>query len=232
MAWTDNELSTLASLAKHEAEINNLAQRYTRIALVVSAANKMTASPNTLTGITAIDSSGNTTELVYADGKWEIGIGTYVKFVCSAQNTYFSLLEGTNSTLYSASGTYTLTFQDKPTWADVELVSDWQPKIELAKDTIYNHLSSSLSTRISSYYISDVIDGIVNPEILALASDYKALELIFLDLLGKIGTMETIQSKIDYYRINYQQQFDSVITALDFGDYSYLFQSNTGRIVR
>jgi hypothetical protein len=163
---------------------------------------------------------------------WALPIGVYTRLICATEDDYFSLLEGTGSILYSASGDYTLTCGTAPTWTDVELVADWQPKLDLAKEMIYNTLKASLATRIQSSEIDDIIADLVNPEVLTLASDYKALELIYMDLYGKIGTAESIAAKIEFYRGMHDRQMATVFPALDFGDYGYIFATSTGRITR
>jgi len=147
MAWTDNELSTLAGLTKHEAEINNLASTYTRKAVVVATTTQLTATPDTITDIVAVKSDLSYAKLI-KDTTWPITAGTYVRLICGTEDDYFSLLEGTGRILYSASGDYSLTFSTAPTWSDVTLQSDWQPKIDIAKTVIYNEIASALPTII------------------------------------------------------------------------------------
>lgn len=225
-------LSTLSSLARHEAEINNLAQRYTRKALSVAATVQMTANPDTITAITAMTSAGTAVTLVKGGGMWALPLGEYVRFICATQSDYFSLLEGTGSVVTSAGGNYTLALASAPTWTDAELVKDWQNKIDLANQMIYDTIYASLATKVSGDSIDDIIDEIVNPEILSLASDYKTLELIFMDLYGKVGTSESIERKLAYYKAKYQEMMNKSLIALDFGDYGYVFANTMGSITR
>jgi len=233
MAWTDNELSTLAGLTKHEAEINNLAGTYTRKALSVTVESKAVAVPNTITAITAVKSNGTSAALVYAASKWTVPIGVYTRFICTTEDDYFSLLEGTGGILYSASGDYTLTFEGSNySWVDLSQQSDWQSKIDIAKTVIYNEIANALSTYYSADEIDDVIDEITNPEVLELASNYKTLELIYMDLYGKIGTQETIDAKLSYYSQQYAKSFKSILPILDFGDYNQIMRYTQGLISR
>ena len=228
----DYELSTLASIARHESEINNLCQNYTRKALSVASTIQMTAVPDTITAITAVKSNNSTLALTKGASTWALPLGEYVRFICATEGDYFSLLEGAGSIITSANGDYTLTLASAPTWTDANLTDDWQPKIDLANEMIYNKLYQYLSTRIDTESIADVIAEIANPEILSLASDYKTLELIYMDLFGKIGTAELIQGKINFYRKQFDTEFKSAVNALDFGDYGYLFTQSMGRVVR
>jgi len=225
-------LSTLASIARHEAEINNLSQRYTRKALTVSTTVQMAAVPNTITAITAVKSDNTTVTLTKGATTWPLAAGEYVRFICATQNDYFSLLEGTGSVLTSAGGTYTLTLASAPSWTDAELVKDWQDKIDLANEMIYNDIYLSLSAYTSQDQISTVIAELDNPQLLCIASDYKTLELIFMDLWGKVGNAEAIARKIDFYRAKYDEAYRTAFKSLDFGDYGHLFETGTGRITR
>jgi len=159
-------------------------------------------------------------------------LGEYVRFICTTQSDYFSLLEGTGSVVTSAGGNYTLALASAPTWTDAELVKDWQDKIDLANQMIYDTIYASLATKVSGDSIDDIIDEIVNPEILSLASDYKTLELIFMDLYGKVGTSESIERKLAYYKSKYQEMMNKSLIALDFGDYGYVFANTMGSITR
>jgi len=225
-------LSTLASIARHEAEINNLAQRYTRKALSVAATVQMKANPDTITAITAITSSGSTVALAKGATTWALPLGEYVRFICASENDYFSLLEGTGSVVTSAGGDYTLALASAPTWTDAELVADWQPKIDLANEMIYNAIYLALSSYAGQDDIASIMAEIENPQMLGIASDYKSLELIFTDLLGKVGNTEAISTKIDFYRAKYDEAFAQAFKSLDFGDYGYLFETSMGRITR
>jgi uncharacterized cupin superfamily protein len=230
MAWTDNELSTLESLTRHEAEINNLVSRYTRKAVTVATTTQLTAVPDTITAIVAVKSDGTSASLTKAT-TWPLTAGTYVRLITTPSD-YFSLLEGTGSIVTSGGGTYSLSFGTAPTWTDVELQADWQDKIDLAKQIIYDAIFVNLTSKASVEDISTIIDAIGNPTALGIASDYKTLELIYMDLYGKIGTAETIQMKLDYYRNQFEDAFARAYSALDFGDYGYLFTTSMGRISR
>jgi hypothetical protein len=233
MAWTDNELSTLAGLTKHEAEINNLAGTYTRKALSITVESKAVAVPNTITSIVAVKSNGTSAALVYAASKWTIPIGIYTRFICQAEYDYFSLLEGIGGILYSASGDYTLTLDGTDyAWVDLSQQSDWQPKIDMAKTMIYNEIASALSNYYHADEIDDVIDEITNPEVLEIASNYKTLELIYMDLYGKIGTQETINAKLSYYSQQYAKSFKSILPVLNFGGYGQTMRYTQGLISR
>lgn len=229
----DYDLSTLTSIAQHEAEINNLPQRYTRKALSVAATVQMTASPDTITSITAVKSDNTTVALTKGATTWPLPLGEYVRFIlATADDDYFSLLEGTGSLLTSANGNFTLTLASAPTWTDFETSATWQNKIDLANQMIYDTIYASLATKVSGDSIDDIIDEIVNPEILSLASDYKTLELIFMDLYGKVGTSESIEKKLAYYKAKYQEMMNKSLIALDFGDYGYVFANTMGSITR
>jgi len=225
-------LSTLSSIARHEAEINNLPQRYTRKALSVSGTVQMTAVPDTITAITAITSGNTQVSLTKGATTWPLPMGEYVRFICQTEDDYFSLLEGTGSILTSASGDYTLALASAPTWTDCELVENWQSKIDLANEMIYNDLYAAILHYADASLVSDIIDEIDNPEVLGVASDYKSLELIYTDLYGKIGNSEAIDNKIMYYRSKYESAFSKAFNALDFGDYGYLFSNSMGKLTR
>ena len=228
----DYELSTLQSLTRHEAEINNLVNRYTRKACSVAAITQLTATPDTITEIIAVKGNNDRFKLSKESVYWTLPVGEYVRLICQLEDDFFSLLEGTGSIITSANGDYTLTFGTAPTWTDLELQDSWQSKIDLANQMIYDELYTSIAGKVSNESIADVIAGIVNPETLCIASDYKSLELIYMDLFGKIGTAETIQAKLNYYSKQFRNAFERAYSALDFGDYGYLFTFNMGRIVR
>lgn len=232
MAFMTTDLTTLAGLTKYEAEINNFAKPYTRKALSVAAITQLTANPDTITAITAHKSNGTSVSLVKST-TWALPIGEYVRFVTdTTANDYFSLLEGSGSFLTSAGGGFTLTLGTAPTWSTVTMTSDWQPKIDLARQMIYDMLYTTLAGKIDVYYIADVIDAITNTEALSIAAEYKSLELIYMDLYGKIGTQEIVEAKIEFYRQGFKDAFDRAFPALDFGDYGYLMSNESGRISR
>jgi len=235
MSWSTTELSTLSSITNIEAEINNMVGTYSRKALQTDATT-ISCVPNTLTDIVAVKSDNTTATLVYTalTQKWALPAGTYTRFICktTADDTYFALLEGTGSILCSADGIYTLTLTDAPTWADVLLQYSWQSKIDSAKTIIYDTIYSYLATKADGESIPSIIDSITNMSLLNLASDYKSMELIYIDLYGKIGTKETIDEKLSYYRNAYSDAIDRAMIGLDFGNYGYIFQSRTGRLVR
>lgn len=233
MSWSTTELSTLSSITNIEAEINNMVGTYSRKALQTGATT-LSCVPNTLTDIVAVKSDNTTATLVYTPltQKWALPAGTYTRFICETEDDYFGLLEGTGSIIYSADGTYTLTLTDAPTWADVLLQYSWQSKIDSAKTIIYDTIYSYLATKAGGESIPSIIDSITNMSLLNLASDYKSMELIYIDLYGKIGTKETNDEKLSYYRNAYSDAIDRAMIGLDFGNYGYIFQSRTGRLVR
>jgi hypothetical protein len=189
--------------------------------------------PNTITSIVAVKSNGTSAALFYAASKWTIPIGIYTRFICQAEYDYFSLLEGIGGILYSASGDYTLTLDGTDyAWVDLSQQSDWQPKIDMAKTMIYNEIASALSNYYHADEIDDVIDEITNPEVLEIASNYKTLELIYMDLYGKIGTQETINAKLSYYSQQYAKSFKSILPVLNFGGYGQTMRYTQGLISR
>lgn len=230
--FSEIELTTLQSLTNYEAEINNLTKPYDRKALSLSALTQMTASPDTITAIKAVKSDNSSVNLVKADGTWGLPIGTYVRFILTGIDDYFSLLEGSGSILNSAGGNYTLTLGSAPAWVNVTLSSTWQPKIDAAKNMIINRLKTSLSGRVAASDIADAIDSITNPEVLSVASDYKTLELIFIDLTGKIGDREAIRDKVRYFANEYEKAFTQAFYALDFGNYGNIFVNEMGKLSR
>lgn len=231
MGWSSFTLSTLASLTNHEAEINNLVNRYTRKAIKATTATTITATPDTLTTLAAIDSAYNQTSLIKGTGTWALPAGTYIRMIGDAD--YFSCLEGSGTTLFGVDGTYSLALIDNDTeWVDVEFQSTWQSKIDVAKQFIYDKIFSGLSSKATPDIIPAIIDSIENEEALNLCSDFKSLELIFIDLFGKVGTAETINAKINYYRQAFNDAFLEAFSALDFGTYGYLFHNQMGRVSR
>jgi len=231
MAWTDETLSTLAGLTRHEAEINNLVNRYTRKAIVATKTTTLTLTPDTLTTLKAVSSANVETSLVKGTGNWTLPAGTYIRFI--GDKDYFSCLEGTGTVLYGAGGTYSAAIPSEDSeWTDIELQSDWQSKLDSAKQFIYNKLFAGLSAKATPDIIPTIIDAIENPEALELCSDYKSLELIYMDLYGKIGTAEVIDAKINYYRQSFNDAFSNAFAALDFGSYGYIFNQQMGRVSR
>jgi len=234
MAWSTTDFSTLQSIAKIESEINNMVRKYTRKVIANISPIAFAANPNDIVSISAITSSNTVIDLEYADDNWTLPAGVYTRFNLSAENDYFELLEGTGNVLTSANGTYTLTCSATITWADLTQSDSWQNKIDIAKMHIYNLLYSTLRTRFlhTDWVIDDIINAITNPQVLYLASDYKSLEMIYMDLAGKMSTSEAYQIKIEQYSARFASAMQDALAALDFGTYGKPYVSNVGRVVR
>lgn len=230
MAWDDNVLSTLTSIARHEAEINELAGTYSRKALYQTADTKLYPSPDTIAAVRAVYSDLTTAALVYTTN---VG-GNYftlpkekycIKLLID--DDYFSVLEGTGNILYSGSGDYTLTGGTSLVWVNIDTQYSWETKIEVAKDIIYNNLLAVLNQRNWDYDLDDI----ENPSVLGIASDYKTLELIYLDLLGKNGS-DRFEKKMLDYRARYNAEIRSAMSMLDFGNTTLPYQFTQGIITR
>lgn len=237
MGWTDFTFSTLQSIARHESEINNMARSTSRKVITSPVGTlKFAAVPDTITAIAAVTSSNTVIDLVYAEDtkRWALPAGVYTRLNLTTEDDYFSLSEGTGNVLTSANGDYTLTCTTSITWTDLSVGGTWNDKIDIAKETIRLLIQDTLINRYTGYGwdYDEIIDAITNPEVLNLASDYKTLESIYMDLSGKAGNIEVYQSKIDQYSNKFASAIQSAMNALDFGNYGKPYKSNMGRVSR
>jgi len=230
MAWTDNVFSTQNTIARHEAEINELAGTYSRKAIKQAADTILAPVPDDLAAITAVKSDNSTVALTYDAVNKQFTLDKNLTITrLLIDNDYFSVLEGTGNNLYSASGDYTLTAGTSLVWVDIDLQNNWDNKIDLAKEMIGNRLTVMINQRWLNYNLD--LDDIENPEVLNLASDYKVLELIYLDMLGKNGS-DRFEKKMLDYRERYEKEMANALAMLDFGNTTIPFRFTEGIIAR
>ena len=239
MSWDDTTLSTTASLAKIEREINNLIES-SGTEYLSDGFNIAVASGNT----SSVDVTGGMIEIVgkvatvlsIKDGK-----ALTVTIQDSADDVTFATIY-TGGILYTktASGTTAVAAGTElfryvaPTniedyvrcvvtsdatntgTLDIYTASKWAEKIAFAKDKLKNKLNTWLVMRgYQDYpdYDNDevLIDIISNPSEFAMASDLLTCHYIFRDLATGKGDDHIYYLKSQEYKADFEEEFNEAV---------------------
>lgn len=233
--WDAATLSTVASITKFEKEISQLESigdtTYSVTAASVAAA--ITA--------TALDVSGGkkTLEIIAIAATKCVFSGFSITVTDSDSDdddTYAAY--GTGLTLYSKTGTVAagtilfkwiipsdmedyfkpaITIGTSTGTVSIYANSVWADKIELAKSIIGTDVALLLNNNNLRTYLDDdddVLDSIYNPTALGLASDFKALELIYKDLARGAETPSLYWSKGKAYAESYKEYLQKQVKML------------------
>ena len=241
MSWATTTLSTTASLAKLEREINSLIQssgtNYLSDGFDIAVASGVSSAINVKGGMIEVIGIA-VTELTVKDTK-ELTI----KMTDSADNVTFAEIY-LGSILYTktASGDETIAADTElfrwvvPTniedhikaaitsdstnvgTIDIYTQSKWEDKIDAAKNKIKNKINTWLVMRgYKNYpdYDADtpevLIDLVANPTEFSIASDYLSLHYIFRDLAVSKGEDSIWYVKSKEYKKDFDEEFNEAI---------------------
>lgn len=254
MSWTTTTLSTAATIARHEKEIEAQGGATQRKAIYVPALTTIkfsTAGFATCTYATFTYSDLSTANVNVVASEVTLPTAKYIYQIdlYTAANVLlytFDCLEGYGAALASTAGAKTLTLYSGTGnwgegWQTTSTTGDfsWTDKIELVKDIIKNAIETKLFERghTVNYAGGDVlIDIVTNPEEFILASDYLTLHKIYVDL-GNGGFNQLYEDKQKYYRLEYDAEFSNAMKRINLdpslsGTTTEYRANITGRISR
>lgn len=237
MSWSSATLSTTASIAEIEREINSLIEssgsEYFSHATEINIASANSGSVDCSDGMIEIVGKVNA-EITIKDGK---SLSFSIQH-SQDDNTFADIYPGDIIYKKSASGSDIVIAADTELFRyvvptnvydfirftlasdttnsgkiDIYSIGKWEPKIARAKSTIKNKLETLLVDRGYRDYANyadgeELIDIIGNPATFALASDYLTLYYIFSDL----ATREDIESMYYAKKNDYLREFNGEYT--------------------
>ena len=223
MTYDDITLSTLAGLSAWEKEINRLAGK-TEIWSLRSENKK---EPYTLTfsddvsKVKAKTAESNVIDIPVEENTMEIPMDTIIELVAykgDAKAGKFPLNEAKSLILHSDTE-LTATLSSKQAWYLATINYTWQDKIDLAKKILKQDIVTDILARYPTIESdAEAIALVTNPEIFAIASDMKTLNLIYADLANS-GYNQLYQAKADYYAQRYSNEKDKAMSAMRLAGY-------------
>ena len=226
MSYDDITLSTLAGLSAWEKEINRLAGKTE----VWSLRNDNEYEPYKLRFSDIVDwieaktIDGNIINPELTDGTdMEIPIEMIIEMTVGysrggIERCKFSLTEARSKVLHSDAD-LTATLTSEKAWFLATVNYTWQDKIDLAKKILRQDIITDIMTRYPTIESdAEAIAMVTNPEIFAIASDMKVLNLIYADLANS-GYNQLYQAKADYYAQRYSNEKDKAMSAMRLAGY-------------
>lgn len=243
MNFTETTLSTLRSIAAWEKEINRLAGK-TEIMMLMGSITPITLtfSGTGSADITQAQLTKATGDLAIVDVvDLKITLPQYPIQKIVALDSYdavlaeFTISEGSGPRIYS-DGAISALISNPAAWQLAASDLTWADKLDLAKAIIRQDIVSALLKRYAEVANDDAaIAMLVNPAVFAIASDMKALELIFTDLANS-GFNQLYEGKAESYRHRYYNEFAKAMTAMRLAgheaDTEGVRESWEGRIIR
>jgi len=222
MTYDDITLSTLAGLSAWEKEINRLAGKTEIWSL------HREDKPYTLTFsdfvkfVRAKTAEGNVIDIfVEENNTMEIPKDTIIELVAykgDAKAGKFPLNEAKSLILHSDTE-LTATLSSASAWYLATINYTWQDKIDLAKKILKQDIVTDILARYPTIESdAEAIALVTNPEIFAIASDMKTLNLIYADLANS-GYNQLYQAKADYYAQRYSNEKDKAMSAMRLAGY-------------
>lgn len=225
MAWSTTTLSTLASIAKYEAEINQLAGTYQANCLTAAIGNTIEFGDNVFTAANAIHSDGSTNAMTRAGSTGVFAFTVASTEIISIEATYSTVfsfpVNQSTGKIYDVTNTYSLAPKTGTAYATYNQQSDWQNKITLAKDMLGLKLKRALADKMIYDRDSDtlnVLDDLTDTSILEIASDNLTLHLIYQDLYNTMQYDKYKDKSNDYYNeyvAKFNEAFPLVLYAFD-----------------
>ena len=226
MTYDDITLSTLAGLSAWEKEINRLAGKTE----VWSLRNESIEEPYKLRFSDIVDwveaktIDGNIINPELTDGTdMKIPIEMIVEMTVGysrggVERCKFSLTEARSKVLHSDAD-LTATLSSERAWFLATVNYTWQDKIDLAKKILKQDIVTDILARYPTIESdAEAIALVTNPEIFAIASDMKTLNLIYADLANS-GYNQLYQAKADYYAQRYSNEKDKAMSAMRLAGY-------------
>lgn len=204
--WANTTLSTLASIAEHEAEINDLPGTHSIRALSVTSTSYVVVVPDTLAELQAVFSDGGVDDLVYnaGSGRWYFqSTKTVINLFDPAAKITFPI--GSAAPFFDTTTTFQISATNA-TFTTYNVQSSFQTKIDLAKKTIALELKTNLQQKNYTDEWSttgEILDNLTDTDVLGLASDYLTLALIYVDLFNSFANA-MYETKLKYYNEMYR----------------------------
>ena len=223
MTYDDITLSTLAGLSAWEKEINRLAGKTE----IWSLRSESETEPYTLTfsgdvtSARAKTAEGNVIDIPVEENDMAIPMDTIIELVAyngDAEAGKFPLNEAKSLVLHSDTE-LTASLSSKSAWYLATINYTWQDKIDLAKKILKQDIVTDILARYPTIESdAEAIAMVTNPEIFAIASDMKVLNLIYADLANS-GYNQLYQAKADYYAQRYSNEKDKAMSAMRLAGY-------------
>jgi len=224
MNYDDITLSTLAGLSAWEKEINRLAGK-TEIWSLHSEDERYTLTfSDFVKFVRAKTAEGNVIDIpvLIEENTMEIPMDTIIELTALGLNDVilgkFPLNEAKSLILHSDTE-LTATLSSKQAWYLATINYTWQDKIDLAKKILKQDIVTDILARYPTIESdAEAIALVTNPEIFAIASDMKTLNLIYADLANS-GYNQLYQAKADYYAQRYSNEKDKAMSAMRLAGY-------------
>ncbi len=223
MTFDEMTFSTLSGLASWEKEINRLAGKTE----IWSLRSESETKPYTLTfsgnvsDVKAKTAEGNVIDIFVKYKKMAIPMDTIIELVAyngDAEAGKFPLNEAKSLVLHSDTE-LTASLSSKQAWYLATINYTWQDKIDLAKKILKQDIVTDILARYPTIESdAEAIALVTNPEIFAIASDMKTLNLIYADLANS-GYNQLYQAKADYYAQRYSNEKDKAMSAMRLAGY-------------
>jgi hypothetical protein len=223
MNYDDITLSTLAGLSAWEKEINRLAGKTE----IWSLRSESETEPYTLTfsgdvtSARAKTAEGNVIDIPVEENDMAIPMDTIIELVAyngDAEAGKFPLNEAKSLVLHSDTE-LTATLSSKSAWFLATINYTWQDKIDLAKKILKQDIVTDILARYPAIESdAEAIALVTNPEIFAIASDMKTLNLIYADLANS-GYNQLYQAKAESYAQRYSHEKDKAMSAMRLAGY-------------
>ena len=223
MSYDDITLSTLAGLSAWEKEINRLAGKTE----IWSLRSDSETEPYTLTfsddvsEVKAKTAESNVIDIPVEENTMEIPMDTIIELVAyngDAEAGKFPLNEAKSLILHSDTD-LTATLSSKQAWYLATINYTWQDKIDLAKKILKQDIVTDILARYPTIESdAEAIALVTNPEIFAIASDMKTLNLIYSDLANS-GYNQLYQAKAESYAQRYSHEKDKAMSAMRLAGY-------------
>jgi hypothetical protein len=229
MSWANTTLSTTATIARHEKEIQRQAGYTARWSIYVPTGTTAYFATTDLATCTyailtyndkaTATVSVSASKITFPTLKYIIQIDLYD--VANELLYTFECTEGYGSTLTDTTGAKTITTVTSTGnwtgWLEADTDMSWTDKLNLAKQMLGIDIEIALAERgvvVNELSGQVLLDVVTNPEEFAIASDYLALHLIYLDLSNG-GFSELYDTKSKQYRSLYDIHFAKALKVMN-----------------
>jgi hypothetical protein len=222
--WDEVVLSTTASIARYESEINDNAGTKSVSGLLFNGTDTINLTSSLATSVQVYYSNGTSrtdTPTVYIITPTENDEIIKVKILAGATayvGSILSLTEGKGADLYDQY--YQKCGITDATWTFFEIARSWNDKIEIAKEVMTSRIKSYMIERGRNEVVvqnggDELLDSIYNPDVFSQASDLLTLKLIYEDMAG-MGTNDFYYEKANNYDKRYERAFQEALTQFQY----------------